>query len=73
MAKALLPSTTAAWSDAAVADGGVSAGNSVIGKIIQVRSILNKNFARVPKKPTAALIDSFSTHLGVINCTLSVR
>jgi len=33
----------------AVADGGVSADNPVIGKIIQVRSIVNKNFTRVSK------------------------
>jgi hypothetical protein len=40
MAKALLPSTTAARS----ANGGVSADNPFIGRIIHMRNILNKNF-----------------------------
>jgi hypothetical protein len=73
MAKALLPSTTAARSDVAVADGGVSARNLLIGEIIQVRSIVNKNFTRVSKKPIVALIGSFAIHLGVINFFLSAR
>jgi hypothetical protein len=73
MAKALLPSTTAARSDVAVADGSVSAGNLLIGEIIQVRSIVNKNFTRVSKKPIVALIGSFAIHLGVINFFLSAR
>jgi hypothetical protein len=46
MAKALLPSTTAARSDVAVADGGVSAGNLLIDRIRHMRNILNKNFIR---------------------------
>jgi predicted ribosomally synthesized peptide with SipW-like signal peptide len=73
MAKALLPSTTAAWSDVAVADGCVSAGNLLIGKIIKVRSIVNKNFTRVSKKPSTALIGPFTTHLDLINVSLIVR
>jgi hypothetical protein len=63
---ARLPSTIVARS----ANGGVSADNRFIGRIIQVRNILNKNFTHFSKEPSAAVIGSCATRPVVIDHTL---